>query len=75
MKTEYEYIRFRRMRMPTRRKTAIYQCLSGGIALGVVKWYSPWRQFCFFPEGHTTFNVGCLSDVQHFIGQLMEARR
>jgi hypothetical protein len=74
-KNRYEFISF--SQVPSNGKTQIWQCLSnnGGYALGVVKWYGAWRQYCFFPSGETIFNVGCLSDIQDFIRQLMEERR
>ena len=43
-------------------------------ALGGVQWYGPWRQYCFFPEIDTVFNIGCLNDINHFIGQLASQR-
>ena len=42
--------------------------------LGTIKWYAPWRQYCFFPESGTVFNVSCLNDVNHFIEQLRQQR-
>ena len=38
--------------------------------LGIIKWYGPWRQYAFFPEKDTLFNVDCLSDIQSHIGGL-----
>ena len=75
MKTIYKYIHFKWM--CDREKTAEYACLSvaSDAHLGTVRWYYPWRQYCFFPHGNAVFNVGCLDDVKDFIGQLMEQRR
>jgi len=32
--------------------------------LGFIKWYGPWRQYCFFPSIETLFSKGCLADVE-----------
>ena len=39
--------------------------------LGTIKWYSQWRQYCFFPSADTVFNVKCLVDIQDFIQKAM----
>ena len=43
--------------------------------LGIIKWYGAWRQYAFFPEPNTVFNVECLGDIESFIEQEMERRR
>ena len=75
MKTEYEYIYF--AKLPPKPKTVVYECRSIKTteSLGVVRWYGPWRQYCFFPGKDTIFNVGCMSDVIDFIKQLPRATR
>jgi len=58
-------------------KTEVYDVLSkssGGV-LGHIKWYSPWRQYCFFPSPKCVFNNGCLADITGFIMELMAERR
>jgi len=35
--------------------------------LGIIKWYPRWRQYTFFPEDGTIFNVECLNDIQSYI--------
>ena len=40
---------------------------SSGGRLGMVKWYGPWRQYCFFPEPDTVFNKGCLTIIMGFM--------
>lgn len=47
---------------------------SNGGRLGVVKWYGPWRRYCYFPRGHTVLSAGCMDDVRWFIERKMEAR-
>jgi len=47
--------------------------------LGIIKWYAPWRKYCFFPMGEkykngfysvvheTVFEEVCLRDIAKFI--------
>jgi hypothetical protein len=35
--------------------------------LGIIMWYGNWRQYAFFPEEGTIFNVECLNDISSFI--------
>lgn len=42
--------------------------------LGRIKWFGRWRQYCFFPEGDTIFNRGCLDDIASFISEQMQWR-
>ncbi len=66
----YQYIRF--VLIEKKPKTNVYACLNlkRGTHLGKVKWSCPWRQYCFFPEGHTIFSNSCLADIQDFIKKL-----
>lgn len=72
----YEYIHF--VVIEEKPKTTVWSCRnnnSGG-ELGRVKWFGPWRQYCFFPVGNATtvFNRGCLEDIIHFINIQMQKR-
>lgn len=75
MKTKYKYINFELLEK--REKTSIYICLSNKSrdSLGLIKWYGPWRQYCFFPSPNTIFNRGCNTDINDFITQLMDERK
>ena len=57
-------------------KTSVYAVINIklGNILGIIKWYSSWRQYCFFPESNTVFNKDCLSDIEDFIRGLMDLR-
>ena len=35
--------------------------------LGEIKWFGRWRQYAFFPEPGTVYNVECLNDIQTYI--------
>jgi hypothetical protein len=41
-----------------------------GDRLGLIKWFGRWRQYAFFPETETLFNVECLNDIQSYISEL-----
>lgn len=43
-------------------KTAIYAVDSAhhGDRLGEIRWYGPWRQYCFYPKAGCVFNHDCL---------------
>jgi len=41
-----------------------------GFKLGTVKWYSTWRQYCFFPATKTIFNRNCLREVADYVSEL-----
>lgn len=58
-------------------KTEIWNVLSSSndFILGQIKWYAPWRQYCFNPSPHTIFNTICMSDIRAMIKKLMDARR
>lgn len=74
MKTRYKYIHF--VEIPTSRKTSVWSCYNNrsGDELGQVRWYSRWRQYCYFPVAQAVYNVGCLNDIVHFITQLADQR-
>lgn len=74
---ESEYLEFLRADPLTARKTSIVYVISksSGDELGLIKWYGPWRQFCFWPALDTIFNVGCLEEIQTVIKLLMDERK
>jgi len=76
MKERYEYIYFEEEPNPGK-KTKQFWCRNkkSDITLGVIRWHSPWRQYCFLPTGPTIFSRGCLKDIVDFINQLMEERK
>jgi len=49
---------------------------TSGLILGYVKWYAPWRRYCFFTDySEIVFDAGCLADIQDFINKLMSERK
>ena len=75
MKTTYEYVHF--VLAEEKPKTTVWSCLNsnGDVELGIVKWYPAWRRYCYFPTVQAVYSAGCLDDISHFIGQLMEERK
>jgi len=38
--------------------------------LAWIRWYGPWKQWCFFPCEGTMWSLDCLGDVQKCIEEL-----
>ena len=70
MKTTFKYITF--IEMAPKPKTRVFSCnnIHSMLEVGQVKWFAPWRQYCFFPTKDTTFNTDCLKDIAEFISGL-----
>jgi len=62
---------------PRNRKTRLAEVRAKqhGILLGYVKWYSPWRQYAFYPEASTVWTPECMEAVADYIESLMTDRR
>lgn len=75
MKTDYEYLVFQQV--PTKGSTTGWCCNNkrSGITLGFIKWYGPWRSYCYFALVDIVYSKGCLSDIVNFIDQLMKERK
>jgi hypothetical protein len=73
MKTEYKYIRF--MCLGDTGKTSRWSIhnIRTQAFLGEIKWYSAWRQYCFFTTMDSVFNDSCMLDILDFIKQLSAA--
>jgi hypothetical protein len=72
---ESEYLIFNELE--SKGKTNIYNVISkhDEYSLGIIKWYSSWRQYCFYPEKETVFNKTCLNTIEEFIIELMNKRK
>ena len=66
---EYEFIE----RKP---RTEVYDVISktDGGSLGIVKWYPPWRHYCFF-IGDKVWSDRCLADLSNFVKYLNEEHK
>lgn len=74
-KPTFDYIRF--FQFGDTGKTEIWSCLNikSGKELGKVKWYGPWRQYCFSPSQPSVYSAGCMEDIAGFIRILMDERK
>ena len=72
--TENKYLEF--FRAGDTGKTEVYDVLSKskGFVLGHIKWYGPWRQYCFYPSPQCVFNRDCLETIREFIQNLMSKK-
>ena len=78
MKTEYKYLFFVECNPDSKtRVTKVFEVKNDYGHMGYVKWYSPWRKYCFFPDsaGGLVFDASCLADVQDFLNNLMAERK
>jgi len=68
----YRYIQFVKQERQPKKITDNYSCQTraGGVEIGVVEWYRPWRQYCYFPTISAVYSKGCLCDIADFIGKL-----
>jgi len=75
MQTKYEYLLFEKAAQQPL-KTSVWECKNAysGTVLGIVKWYSGWRQYCYCPTVHTVYGPGYLKDITDFMGQLKEEK-
>lgn len=50
------------------RKTPIYNIINNNnLKIGQIRWYGPWRKFCFYPDSDTIWDNNCLQDVLNII--------
>lgn len=67
MKERQKYIHF--VLTAQKPKTSVWSCRNNrsGEELGVIKWYGPWRQYCYFPTVQAVYSAGCLDDIARFL--------
>lgn len=62
------YIQFLLQPRDPKKKTLTWVVVDlAGSGIGVVKWYAPWRRYCFFPDLNTVFEEKCLNEISDFI--------
>lgn len=60
------------------RKLPLYEIVNQQnelIHLGIVKYNSRWRKYCFYPEDETVFDDKCLQDMINFLNCLNNKRK
>jgi len=65
MKNKYVFFK----KIASKPKTDVYEIIEKKeeSVLGIIKWYAPWRQYCFYPEGNTIWSKGCMQEVINFL--------
>lgn len=69
------YIYFKLLRELSKTKVYGVFSVSSDTRLGTIKWYPPWRQYCFFPEPDTTWSLKCIEDVLTHIRKIEKKRQ
>jgi hypothetical protein len=49
--------------------------ISMGKTIGLILWYTHWRQYCFHPNRDTIWNKDCLTSINEVITLLMDERK
>ncbi|KKK99137.1 hypothetical protein LCGC14_2635780, partial [marine sediment metagenome] len=72
---KFKYVHF--VKTEDKPKTFVWSCRNNNSddELGVVKWYAPWRSYCYFPTVQAVYSEGCLVDIRRFITEQMKARK
>jgi len=68
------FLEFREIQSLTKTKKIGVYSVTWGNYLGEIKWYVPWRRYCFYPGVNTLFDVNSLQIVQDKIAELMSMR-
>lgn len=63
------WIRFHLNERPANRKTDTWEIWSLDEAshIGQIRWYAPWRKYCFFPASQSVWEQDCLRFVAEFV--------
>jgi len=58
-------------------KTSVWQVLNrkSSYVLGLIEYYTGWRQYVFEPSGNTEFNNSCLNEISGFLTELNNNRQ
>lgn len=55
------------------KKTNIYYIYTDEdkeVLLGKIKWYDPWRKYCFYPEDNIVWDNKCLTELVEYLNEL-----
>jgi hypothetical protein len=55
----------------------VYQVINKefNVDLGIITWYTAWRQYIFKPNKDTVYSIGCMIDIARFVKNLMDERK
>lgn len=60
---------------PKTQRWAVQKKAPDWTQLGIIKWYSGWRKYAFFPFDGSVYENDCLKDIANFIEIQMRARK
>jgi hypothetical protein len=74
---ETKYLIFVDTNQPKTKKTKVIAILNihHDDIIGEIRWFSRWRQYCFYPHNETIWNFDCLNSVNEVIKELMNERK
>jgi uncharacterized protein YprB with RNaseH-like and TPR domain len=72
---ETQYLRFVEFEKKQKTKVIAVMNKHHEEIIGMIKWFSRWRQYCFFPTNNTVWNINCLNDVNLVITMLTDERK
>ncbi len=76
IESDSPYLAFERVEVKGRKTPIVLiRSKSNHNRLGRIMWYAQWRQFCFYPDPDTIFNIGCMDDIHEVIDYLLEERK
>lgn len=74
--TEFKYIKIIEEDYSGKTRKFTMVSKEGGSVLGEIKWYGPWRKYCFYTTNDmAVFEQVCLLDICNFMDKLMEERK
>jgi len=56
-------------------KRFLIQSKNGNATLGYIRWYAPWRKYCYYSIAGGIFDVACMLEIVSFINKLTLERR
>lgn len=70
MQTKFTYIEFIKIGEVSR-AVPIFRCqnIKNKDDLGMVQFYAPWKQFCYYPINDIVLNETCINDISFFVSQ------
>lgn len=71
---ETQYLQFVEFEKKEKTKVIVVKNKHHQEIIGMIKWFSRWRQYCFFPTNETVWNINCLNDVNSVITMLANER-
>ncbi len=62
-----KWVEFNKLGNSDSGKTQLWQVVSsGGTLLGMIKWFSRWRKYAFYPFDFTVYEQDCLREIANF---------